>query len=347
MKTTTSESLYRKYRPKNFDEVIGQSHVISTLAAAIKAKKIAHAYLFSGGRGIGKTSIARILARELGVTDKDLYEIDAASHRKIEDIHQIRESVASLPFESPYKVFILDEAHMLTREAWNALLKTLEEPPAHALFMLATTEIEKVPETILSRCEVYTLERPSRETLSQLVQAVSKKEGYTIDISTAEALALVGDGSFRDTLSHLQQVISATTGKKIDSETVEKVTGSPSHSTLSKLMDVLSQKNLDTALKLVQDAHAASVRADILLQELLQAWRAVLLARLSPSSKALIEAHYSPADFATIEARAKESPATSVFSAASLKILLAASATAAQSPLPHVALELALIEILS
>src|SRR3954469_4630667 len=133
---------------------------------------MAHAYLFSGGRGTGKTSVARILAKELKVSDKDLYEIDAASNRGIDDIRMLREGVYAMPFESPYKFYIIDEAHMLTKEAWNAFLKTLEEPPAHAIFVLATTERDKVPDTIQSRCEVYTFKQPTREILAQTISTV-------------------------------------------------------------------------------------------------------------------------------------------------------------------------------
>src|SRR6266436_4362104 len=152
-KDAPHQTLYRAYRPQDFSEVRGQEHIVKALEAAIKSKKISHAYLFSGGRGTGKTSVARILARELGVTDKDLYEMDAASNRGIDDIRELREGVYAMPFESPYKFYIIDEAHMLTKEAWNALLKTLEEPPAHVIFILATTDIDKVPDTIVSRCQ--------------------------------------------------------------------------------------------------------------------------------------------------------------------------------------------------
>src|SRR3989344_7663691 len=138
-----SETLYRKYRPKSFKEVLGQEQVVKVLEASIKNKKISHAYLFAGSRGTGKTSVARIFANELGVVSEDLYEIDAASNRGIEDIRALREGVQTLPFRSPYKVYLIDEAHMLTREAWNALLKTLEEPPSHVIFIFATTELQK------------------------------------------------------------------------------------------------------------------------------------------------------------------------------------------------------------
>ncbi len=147
--------LYRKYRPQTFKDVIGQEHVVKVLEGAVKLGNISHAYIFSGSRGTGKTSVARILAREIGTSGNDLYEMDAASNRGIDDVREIRESVNTLPFESKYKIYIIDEVHMLTREAWNAFLKTLEEPPSHVIFIMATTELEKVPETVVSRCQTF------------------------------------------------------------------------------------------------------------------------------------------------------------------------------------------------
>ena len=142
-------ALYRKYRPQKFADVLGQDSVVAVLERSIKDKSITHAYLFSGGRGTGKTTIARIFAEAIGCKPSDLYEIDAASNRGIDDVRLLREAVQTMPFESPYKVYIIDEVHMLTKEAFNALLKTLEEPPSHIVFILATTEKEKLPETVI------------------------------------------------------------------------------------------------------------------------------------------------------------------------------------------------------
>src|SRR3989344_9526545 len=158
-------ALYRKYRPREWGEVVGQEHIVEALKGALALGRVSHAYLFAGARGTGKTSVARILARALKTADIDLHEIDAASNRKIEDARELREAVLSLPFASPYKVYILDEVHMLTKEAFNALLKTLEEPPKHVVFILATTEIDKLPETIVSRCEIHSFRTPNQKTL--------------------------------------------------------------------------------------------------------------------------------------------------------------------------------------
>ncbi len=156
-------SLYRAYRPQTFAEVRGQEHITSVLEAAIKNSKIAHAYLFAGSRGTGKTSMARILAHTLGTAEEDIYEVDAASNRQVDDARHLREGVSTLPFNSTYKFYILDEVHMFTKDAWNTLLKTLEEPPVHAIFVLATTELDKVPETIISRCQVFRFKKPTHD----------------------------------------------------------------------------------------------------------------------------------------------------------------------------------------
>ena len=159
--------MYRRYRPTTFKDVVGQDHVVEALERSIKNKTIGHAYLFAGGRGTGKTSVARIFASEIGCTEKDLYEMDAASNRGIDDVRAIRDAVSTMPFESPYKVYIIDEAHMLTKEAFNALLKTLEEPPPHAVFILATTEAEKIPETVVSRCQTFNFKKPTQKILRE------------------------------------------------------------------------------------------------------------------------------------------------------------------------------------
>jgi len=208
MPKNTSSVLYRKYRPDDWNAVLGQDHIVSVLENGIKLKRISHAYLFSGSRGTGKTSIARIFAKSLGVSDNDIYEIDAASNRGIDDIREIRDGVNVLPFESEYKVYIIDEVHMLTKEAFNAILKTLEEPPAHAIFILATTELEKVPETIVSRCQSFIFKKPTDNILTSAVTNVAKKEGYTLEEGGAGLIALLADGAFRDAYGTLQKVIS-------------------------------------------------------------------------------------------------------------------------------------------
>jgi DNA polymerase III subunit gamma/tau len=223
-------SLYRKYRPAKFSDVIGQDHIVDVLKRSIAENTVGHAYLFSGSRGTGKTSVARIFAQELGVSANDIYEIDAASNNGVDEIRQLREAVQTVPLESKYKVYILDEVHMLSKSAFNAFLKTLEEPPKHCIFILATTETEKIPETIASRCEVYTFKKPSVEILEKVVLDISKKENFDIEKAGANLVALLGDGSFRDTLSILQKVVSLGATSLVD---IEQVTGAPKASVVN------------------------------------------------------------------------------------------------------------------
>ena len=228
-------SLYRKYRPSNFSEVLGQDHIISVLQKAIENKNPNHAYIFTGSRGVGKTSIARIFARELGVDESDIYEIDSASYTGVDNIRELIESATVLPMTSPYKVYILDEVHMLSKNAFNAFLKGLEEPPKHVIYILATTELNKLLDTIVSRCEVHNFKKPSIEILSQVIQDVTKKEGLSIDEESTKLIAMSGDESFRDTLSVLQKVIASNDGKKI--ENIEHILNIPDVSLIDEIIN--------------------------------------------------------------------------------------------------------------
>ncbi len=197
--------LYRKYRPQNWDEVIGQEMVKKILQGAIAQSKIPHAILLCGTKGIGKTTIARIFAKSIGVESVDIIEMDGASNRGIGEVRDLREAVNSLPFMSPYNVYIIDEVHMFTIPAWNAFLKVLEEPPSHVIFILATTDPDDIPETIHSRLLKCKLDTPVLEDLKKAVIHVSGKEGFILTPDEIDAIALCGNHAFRDTLGALER----------------------------------------------------------------------------------------------------------------------------------------------
>ncbi|OGJ20800.1 DNA polymerase III, subunit gamma and tau, partial [Candidatus Nomurabacteria bacterium RIFOXYD2_FULL_42_12] len=238
-------ALYRKYRPKNFREVLGQDHIVKVLESSVDTNKVSHAYLFVGSRGTGKTTVARIFAAEIGVSANDMYEIDAASNRGIEDIKELREGARVLPFDSKFKVYIIDEVHMLSKDAWGALLRILEEPPKHVIFILATTEFHKVPETIISRCQVFTFKKPTEAVLRNLLGSVAEKEEFELDAGSAELLAILADGSFRDALGELQKILNFSKNKKIKREDVEKLTGAPKATLVNDYISAIAENDLE------------------------------------------------------------------------------------------------------
>lgn len=338
----TDTALYRKYRPATFDDVVGQAHVVSVLNESITGKNIGHAYLFFGSRGTGKTSVARILAREIGCADEDLYEMDAASNRGIDDVRELRDAVHTLPFSSPYKVYIIDEVHMLTKEAFNALLKTLEEPPAHVVFILATTEVEKVPDTVVSRCQTFTFKRPTQKTLEDVVTSIAKKEGYTIEPPAAEVVALIGDGSFRDTLVTLQKVLGSVSGNNVTQADVAKVTAAPSGALVNDILLGLAEGSTERALGAIATAVEHNVDMVIFLKLIVQKMRAVMLLRFAPNIKKEIEQDYSPDDMALL-AELATAKGAAINSQTLLRLLDAYHATT-RAHIPQLPLELALID---
>jgi DNA polymerase-3 subunit gamma/tau len=219
------QALYRKYRSKSLDEIIGQQHITLSLKHALKDHNISHAYLLTGPKGVGKTSVARILAyavNDVPYSDEseqllDIIEIDAASHRRIEEMRDLREKVNFTPSVLKYKVYIIDEVHMLTKEAFNALLKTLEEPPAHVIFILATTELSKVPETIISRTQRYNFKPVSKDKVIEHLKVIAKAEKIVIDDQAIELIAVHGRGSFRDSISLLDQIRNQSDKITVDS----------------------------------------------------------------------------------------------------------------------------------
>jgi len=293
--------LYRAYRPQSFTEVLGQEPVVSALEGSIKNARVSHAYLFAGSRGTGKTSVARILANELKVSANDVYEIDAASNRGIDDIRELRDGVAVLPFESPYKVYILDEVHMLSKDAWNALLKTLEEPPRHVIFILATTELEKVPETVISRCQVFAFKKPSKVILKELIEKVSKEEKLKLGQGTSELIATLGDGSFRDALGILQKVVGVAGDKPVTVEEVERVTGAPKSGLVNECVKGIAAKDAGVALAAISKAVSEGISMKLFSELLLERLRAVLLVRSAPLLSKDIESASSEDDWKLIK----------------------------------------------
>ncbi len=254
-----SQSLYRKYRSRGFDEIVGQSHVTELLKNAVKQGSFAHAYLFTGPRGTGKTSVARILAHEINdlsyssdITHLDIIEIDAASNRRIDDIRDLREKVHIAPSSAKYKVYIIDEVHMLTGESFNALLKTLEEPPAHAVFILATTEVHKVPATIISRTQRFHFRPGTVKAIVDHLSSIAKNENIKIDEDALALIARHSEGGFRDSVSLLDQV-SSLKSTTISREDVESLLGlAPMQSIDSIVTHARNGQQTEAATELVQ-----------------------------------------------------------------------------------------------
>jgi DNA polymerase-3 subunit gamma/tau len=266
---TTYVALYRKYRPQTFSDVVGQEQAVDLLTGAIKQQKISHAYLFCGGRGTGKTTVARIVARDIGCNDEDIIEIDAASNRGIDEIRELREAVRTAPFSSPYKVYIIDEAHMLTKEAANALLKTLEEPPSHVIFILATTDPEKLPQTIVSRCQKVVFKNPDIDTLSKRLMYVAEREGGPkLTLESAKKIAIHGKGSYRDALGVLEQVlISAAKLLEVTEEKVSSMLGFSDEENLISLLEAVCKKDgkvLLASMKKLETGNALRTYDDFL-----------------------------------------------------------------------------------
>ncbi len=337
-------ALYRKYRPKSFSDVRGQDEIVTTLVRSVKDDAISHAYLFSGGRGTGKTTVARIFAAEIGTKPADLYEIDGASNRTIDDVRELREGVKSLPFESPYKVYIIDEVHMLTKEAFNALLKTLEEPPPHVVFVLATTDKEKVPDTIVSRCQTFTFRQPALSELREYAIEVAKKEEVTLDGASAEIVAMFGDGSYRDTLSVLEKVLLTAEKGKIDQDRVAKVVGAPTHDLINRVIRAIDEEALEDGLLALEEVVRARIDMRVYHKMLMGKLRAVLLLRYAPTMEPALAENYPPDDMTLIRemAGSKDKRINSHV----LSVFISAAEHIGWSAIPSLPLELALIRII-
>ncbi len=302
--------IYRKYRPKNFSEVIGQEHLVKTITYAIKQGKPAHAYLFSGTRGVGKTTVARLIVKAINCQNPDkgfdpcnkcasclaidrnaavdLLELDAASHRGIDEAKSLIESVKYPPVESTYKVFIIDEVHMLTREAFNSLLKTLEEPPPHVIFILATTEPQKIPQTIISRCQYFEFKRLRRDQIKQKIKTILKKENIEMDEKSIDYVSKSGRGSLRDMESLLERVISQSE-KKILWKDLEEILGIVSPEVIRDFLKILFEKDAKGALQFIHNIFEGGKDIVQFNAQIIDYLRLIILGKID---KELLKVHY-------------------------------------------------------
>lgn len=273
------KALYREYRPTTLDTVVGQEHITNTLKNAIKKGAISHAYLLTGPKGVGKTSVARILAHEInGIpyndesTHLDIIEIDAASNRRIDEIRDLREKVHIAPTSSKYKVYIIDEVHMLTREAFNALLKTLEEPPAHVVFILATTESHKVPETIISRTQRFSFKPIGVDAVTKHLKIIAKSEKIQIEDDALRLIAEHGGGSFRDSISMLDQIAGFSL-KKITPSDISALLGLPDDSIIDSLIASVGSNNTEALFVATQQLRESGANPTKTAQQLIKVLR--------------------------------------------------------------------------
>jgi DNA polymerase-3 subunit gamma/tau len=336
-------SLYQKYRPSSFKDVLGQDHIVKTLQGALKEDHPGHAYLFVGSRGTGKTSVARILAKALGAKDADIHEIDAASYTGVDNIRQLREEASVLPFESERKVYIVDEVHMLSKSAFNAFLKLLEEPPAHVVFILATTELEKVPDTIQSRCQVFTFKKPTAKVLTEMIAKVAKAEGFTLENASADLISLLADGSFRDGLSILQKILASSSDKKVSLKEVELVTGAPKTELIHRVIEGFAKGEAGDALQAIGEAADSQADMGIFAALLVERLRILLMLRYAPAYGAELAAELTDTDKQALETFAKDKE--SKINSETLRKCIMASVETSRSPLPQLPLELAVMEL--
>ncbi|HXK36890.1 MAG TPA: DNA polymerase III subunit gamma/tau [Candidatus Paceibacterota bacterium] len=295
--------LYRQYRPRTWDQVIGQEHVVRTLQGALKADRVGHAYLFAGPRGTGKTTLARILAKAVNCTDTkkhpcdachsckaiaqgaslDVVEIDAASNRGIDDVRGLKETAGTAPASSPKKVFIVDEVHMLSKDAFNALLKLLEEPPAHAMFILATTEPHKVLPTVLSRVQRFDFRKLTQKEIVGKLAFIAKAEKLEAQPAALAAIAAAADGAFRDAEVMLTKLAARTGGSAITEDTVREVLGLVPIGWHARLAGFIAAGDRAGALRFIQEAVQGGVDLDHFTKGFLECLRQVMILKIDPA----------------------------------------------------------------
>lgn len=363
-----SLAIYRKYRPKNFEELLGQKEIANLLQNAVKQNKIAHAYLFYGPRGTGKTTIARLIAKVANCETRkinknfaqkgepcnhcdhcaeidagralDVIEIDAASNRGIDEIRNLQEGVRLSPSAYDYKVFIIDETHMLTREAFNALLKTLEEPPAHVILILATTEYEKVPPTIASRCQRFHFKKLGIEHIVQKLKTVVAAEKMRATDEALELIAASAEGSLRDAESLLDQITSLM--GKVEVGDVEKIIGKVGLARTAEFSELLLKSNLSGALKYLSELNEGGYNLVDFNKELIHYWRRLLSLKFDPSLENLFKHELTKKELDTLQSQSQLINSEKHIKL--IKSLIRAYSEMRYSPFAIVPLEVAIIE---
>lgn len=353
--------LARKWRPQTFEEVVGQEHVTQTLKNALAQGRVAHAFLFSGPRGVGKTSVARILAKALNCvsgptpnpcnqcqnclettqgTSLDVLEIDGASNRGIDEVRELRENIKYLPAHGRYKVYIIDEVHMLTKEAFNALLKTLEEPPPHALFVMATTEPHKVPVTILSRCQRYDFKRLPAALIHEHLSRLTVQEGWHLEPEGLQLIAREAEGSMRDALGLLDQVVTFG-GQQVSATEIARILGVTERRLLLQALRAIIQRQGAEILQLVEELHEHGLDLKRFYQDLVMYSRHLLVASLGAEARHLVEV--ADPEWEQLQTIARQSSLPHLFNL--LTVLLKGDEDLRRTSFPRLALEILLLRL--
>jgi len=358
------QALYRRYRPKTFNEIIGQKPIVQTLTNTLLMNRISHAYLFCGQRGTGKTTIARLLAKSLNCENRkenefepcnqcqscveinegrslDLIEIDAASNRGIDEIRSLKDGIRFAPVKSKYKVFIIDEVHMLTKEAFNALLKTLEEPPAHAIFILATTEPEKLPATIISRTQRFDFKKLTLKEIIERLSKLAEAEKIKITSQALKEIALSAEGSLRDAESFLDQIVNLGY-KEIDLKALEEVLGRVNFEKMAQFLEYLLKKDVKNAIIFVNNIYDNGVDLTNFGRALLKMTRQLMLLKINPQISQIIQEEF------TVEQFEKMNYFAQVFEIKDLQIIIESLIKIKEqikySPIPSLPLEMSILQ---